>query len=80
MDKSEITDWAKKIGTYEISIQPFDDCCTVFQPRKPEIHGKVKELSNDEQKLDLDALTQEAIEKTEILHFKTSVENKFWDQ
>jgi tRNA uracil 4-sulfurtransferase len=79
MDKSEITVLAKKIGTYEISIQPFDDCCTVFQPRKPEIHGKLEAVQKDEENIDFSPLIHEAIENTEVLRFKTSVINKFWD-
>ncbi len=80
MDKAEITELAKKIGTYEISIQPFADCCTVFQPRKPEIHGVVEEVRDDEGKADLEALIWETVEKTEVLHFETRVENKFWEE
>lgn len=78
MDKAEITEWAKKIGTYKISIQPFDDCCTVFQPQKPEIHGIVDEISGDENNLDLELLLKQTLENLEILNFKTKVEDKFW--
>ncbi len=78
MDKAEITEWAKKIGTYKISIQPFDDCCTVFQPQKPEIHGVVDEISGDEGNLELETLLEQTIENLEILTFKTKVEDKFW--
>ncbi|MBU3915715.1 tRNA 4-thiouridine(8) synthase ThiI [bacterium] len=77
MDKTEIISWAKKIGTYEISIQPFPDCCTVFQPRKPEIHGKVSYMAQDEQKLNIDELLSQALENMEILHFETQVLDKF---
>ena len=79
MDKAEITNWAKKIGTYEISIQPFDDCCTVFQPTKPEIHGNVFEIEKDEAKLNLDELIPETLEGIETLKFETQVEDKFWE-
>ncbi len=78
MDKIEITDWAKRIGTYQISIQPFDDCCTVFQPRKPEIHGVVGVISGDEKNLNLEQLLDQTLNDLEILHFETKIEDKFW--
>ncbi len=78
MEKAEITAWAKHIGTYEISIQPFDDCCTVFQPRKPEIHGIPAKIANDEKKLDLEELIVTTLKDLEILKMDTKVEEKFW--
>jgi thiamine biosynthesis protein ThiI len=78
MDKAEIIEWAKQIGTFPISIQPFADCCTVFQPQKPEIHGVVDEIALDETHLNLDQLLAAALENIEILHFDSKIENKFW--
>lgn len=78
MDKVEITEWAKQIGTYQISIQPFDDCCTVFQPQKPEIHGEVKAIAGDESNLDLDALISKTLDNLEIQKFTSEVSDKFW--
>lgn len=78
MEKSEIIAWAKQIGTYEISIQPFDDCCTVFQPRKPEIHGDPREVAEDEANIDIAPLLMSAIENMEELTFDTGVQDKFW--
>lgn len=79
MDKSEITERAKQIGTFPISIQPYADCCTVFQPQKPEIHGVVSEIAQDESNLDLNALLVNTLDNLEILHFETKVESKFWE-
>ncbi|MDR0888274.1 MAG: tRNA 4-thiouridine(8) synthase ThiI [Coriobacteriales bacterium] len=45
MDKVEIIDDAKKLGTYDISIQDHDDCCTLFMPRAPETHAKIREVN-----------------------------------
>lgn len=78
MEKSEIIGWAKEIGTYDISIQPFDDCCTVFQPRKPEIHGQLENLETDEARIDIEPLIEEAVEKMEVITFDTQVQDKFW--
>lgn len=78
MEKAEIIAWAKKIGTYDISIQPYADCCTVFQPRKPEIHGQLRDIERDESHLDLKKLTATALEKIETLIFKTQIQDRFW--
>ena len=78
MGKGEIIEWAKKIGTYQISIQPFQDCCTVFQPKNPEIHGSVRMIQKDEKKLDIEELCAEAIENAEILEFKTHIQDKYF--
>jgi tRNA uracil 4-sulfurtransferase len=78
MGKGEITDWAKKIGTYPISIQPFQDCCTVFQPKNPEIHGSVKMIQKDEQKLNIEELCADALENADVQHFNTHVQDKYF--
>ncbi len=80
MEKAEITEWAKLIGTYEISIQPFDDCCTVFQPRKPEIHGKPIDIAEDESRLDLESLIRNTIDNLEIIEMDTVLEEKFFEK
>ncbi|MBT6614793.1 MAG: tRNA 4-thiouridine(8) synthase ThiI, partial [Deltaproteobacteria bacterium] len=76
--KSEIIAWAKKIGTYDISIQPFPDCCTVFQPRKPEIHGHLRDIEADEAHLEVEKLIAETMKKLEIMNFQTQTQDKFW--
>ena len=78
MGKGEITEWARKIGTYPISIQPFQDCCTVFQPRSPEIHGVVRMIKADEEKLELETLCADAIEKAETHQLKTRIQDKYF--
>jgi thiamine biosynthesis protein ThiI len=59
-DKTETVALAERIGTYPISIRPEPDCCTVFQPRKPRIRGRLEEMARAEEKLDVDALVEEA--------------------
>lgn len=66
MDKTEIMDIAKNIGTYETSILPYEDCCTVFTPRHPVTRPKLDTMPKAESKLDVDALVREAVENTEM--------------
>ena len=66
MDKTEIMDIANKIGTYETSILPYEDCCTVFTPRHPVTKPKLDTMPKAESKLDIEALVNEAVENTEI--------------
>ena len=65
MDKIEIMEIARKIGTFETSILPFEDCCTVFTPRHPATRPKLPEVLKAEQLLDIDALIDEALQMTE---------------
>jgi len=66
MDKTEIMDIANKIGTYETSILPYEDCCTVFTPRHPVTRPKLDTMPKAESKLDIEALVREAVENTEM--------------
>ena len=68
-DKNEIIDRSVKIGTYDISILPYEDCCTVFLPDYPAIRPKLKDILEEEKKLDVEALIVEAfsgLEKEEL--------------
>ena len=62
LDKLEITGIATKIGTYETSILPYEDCCTVFTPRHPATKPKLDALAAAEQKLNGDELIRQALE------------------
>lgn len=67
MDKQEILDISIKIGTYETSIEPYEDCCTVFLPPKPVTKPKLKQCEYEESRIpNLDELIQEAIDNIEI--------------
>jgi len=67
-DKQEIVQKAIDIGSYEISIKPFEDCCTVFLPPKPIIKPKLKQCEYEESRIkNLDELLCEAIDKFEIV-------------
>jgi tRNA uracil 4-sulfurtransferase len=65
MDKQDAVNTAQKIGTYETSIQPAPDCCTVFQPEKPVIYGRVEECIEAEASFDVEELVAEALRGTE---------------
>lgn len=62
MDKEEIIAIARRIGTFETSIQPYEDCCTVFTPRHPRTRPRVEELEKAEQQLAVEELIAEALE------------------
>jgi thiamine biosynthesis protein ThiI len=64
-DKKEIVDFARTIGTYETSILPYEDCCTVFTPRRPRTKPKLEEVLAAESALDIEALVEEAHKNTE---------------
>ena len=69
MDKQEIVDIAEKIGTFETSIQPFEDCCTIFVAKHPVTKGNLKRIKKSEEHLEdvIDDLMKEAIDSTEIM-------------
>ena len=70
MDKVDIMDKAREIGTYDISIQPYEDCCTVFLPKHPSTKPKLSKIENDESKLDVDALVAAAVASEEIIEIR----------
>ena len=72
MDKQEIGDIAEKIGTFETSIQPFEDCCTIFVAKHPVTKGNLKRIQKSEEHLKdvIDDLMKEAIDTTEVIHVK----------
>lgn len=73
MDKVDIMDVAKKIGTYETSILPYEDCCTVFLPKHPVTRPKLESILHSEEKLNVDKLVSEAMKNVQIKNI-TSVE------
>jgi len=77
MEKAEIISYSKLIGTFEISIQPFPDCCTVFQPRKPEVHGNIKTLQKEEQ-FDYSNLIQETLGAIESITIDEKSPKLYW--
>ena len=72
LDKLEIIDIAKKIGTYETSILPYEDCCTIFVPEHPVINPTIEKCTLYEKLIDVDGLINEAVNNVEVI----KVENK----
>ena len=70
MDKEEIVTIARKIGTFETSVLPYEDCCTVFTPKHPKTKPTVGQLLNAEKNLDREALILKALENTEKITVK----------
>ena len=71
MDKEEIVQLSRKIGTFDTSILPYEDCCTVFTPHHPRTRPKLAEVEAAESSLDVDALVEEAfrgIERITVEH------------
>lgn len=69
MDKEDIMDIAREIGTYETSILPYEDCCTIFVPKHPKTKPRLDDMRKSESVLDIDALVDKAIEETEVFVF-----------
>ena len=70
MDKEEIVSIARKIGTMETSILPYEDCCTVFTPKHPKTKPTLAQLIHAERKLDREALINQALESVEKIPVK----------
>ena len=67
MDKLEIIDIAKKIGTYDTSVLPYEDCCTIFLPKHPIIKPKLDRCLAIEKRFDYESLIEETINGIEII-------------
>ena len=65
MDKTEIISIARRIGTFETSILPYEDCCTVFTPKHPKTQPTLEEVEAAEANLDIEAMVEEAFSQIE---------------
>ena len=70
MDKVDIMDKAREIGTYDISIQPYEDCCTVFLPKHPVTKPKLDRIEKSESALDVKALVDAAVASEEVIDIR----------
>ena len=69
-DKTEIIELAKRIGTFETSIMPYQDCCTRFVPRHPSTKSRLKDIEFAEKNIDIQKLVKDSVQNTEIVNFK----------
>jgi len=69
MDKTEIIEIARKIDTFDISVQPYEDCCTVFTPRHPKVRPVLADVEKAQNSFDFEPLIQKAVEGTELKTF-----------
>ena len=72
MDKNDIIDIAKKIGTFETSILPYEDCCTIFVPKHPETQPKIEKLERSETHLEIDKIVDEVVNNLELIEIKNN--------
>ena len=70
MDKEEIVQISRKIGTFETSILPYEDCCTVFTPRHPRLRPVLGEVEHAEEALDIDGMVQAAVDGIERIQIR----------
>lgn len=68
MDKEEIVTIARKIGTFKTSIQPYEDCCTVFTPKHPRTNPTLSSVVEQEEKLNIEELIDRAVKATEFVN------------
>lgn len=77
LDKLEIIDIARKIDTYETSILPFEDCCTVFVPKHPVINPKIDVSISEENKFNYEKMIEEAVDSINTIKINTDYGNEF---
>ena len=70
MDKIEIIDQARKLGTFETSIIPDQDCCTLFVPAHPETRARIDEVEEAESRFDIERMVNDAVATTEVVRFQ----------
>ena len=76
MDKLEIIDIAQEIDTFDISIQPFEDCCTIFAPDRPKTNPKIKNVEQYEARMDVEGLVERAVAGIIVTEITPKVEAK----
>ena len=79
MDKEEIIAISRKIGAFETSVLPFEDCCTVFTPRHPKTRPELEMVEAEENKLNVNELVDEALATRQIVVVKHFGDNKTED-
>ena len=76
MDKTEIIDLAKEIGTYDISIRPYEDCCTIFTLKDPVTHPKPEVVEEIESKWDFESMVKDCVRNVQVEHITEDKEEE----
>jgi thiamine biosynthesis protein ThiI len=76
-DKTEIIDIAQKIGTFDISIRPYEDCCTIFQIKDPVTHPKLEDVKAIEAAFDWQSMVKDCVKNTKAEHITLEKEEEF---
>lgn len=76
MDKTEIIDLAKEIGTYDISIRPYEDCCTIFTLKDPVTHPKSEVVEEIESKWDFESMVKDCVRNVQVQHITEDKEEE----
>ena len=79
MDKLEIIDVAQEIDTFELAIQPFEDCCTIFAPPQPKTRPKLEKVHLYEERLDIAGMMERALAGLKIEEIQASEKAEFAD-
>jgi len=74
-DKNEIIERSRNMGAYDVSIRPYEDCCTVFSPKHPKTRPSLEEILAAEASFDFEPLIEKAVRETEVKQFKYGVRN-----
>ncbi len=69
-DKEEIVEMARKLGTYDISVEPYEDCCSLFVPRHPVTRARLEVVQEAEARLDVEGLIRDALQRAEVVRFR----------
>lgn len=80
MDKNEIIEVAEKIDTFQLAIQPFEDCCTIFAPPQPKTRPKLEKVQQYEEKLDIQAMMERAMAGLKITEITTTAADTAADE
>lgn len=76
MDKTEIIDIAKEIGTYDISIRPYEDCCTIFTLKDPVTHPRLEVVEEIESKWDFESMVKDCVKNVKVEHITEDSEEE----
>ena len=75
LDKEDIVKRAKEIGTFDVSIQPYEDCCTIFTPKNPVTEPDIEKVEKYENIFDFEPLVQQAVDQIETIEISNDYQS-----